>query len=112
MNKWFIKKICTASKDNPSFPEAEQVIIYGKGQNILLNKVIKDVNNYSQWIPQKDDTLNSDKMLNYGYCSKGIAETILAKSLKRDIESDRFWEFVYKIVSYNVDNLEEGELNE
>ena len=102
MTKWFIKKTCIATEDNPSFPRAVHNYIYGKRQNLILNKVVKDVNGYSNWIVQSDRTKDSDFLEEFGYNTKKMAESILARSLKHPTIKDKFWNEEYSIISIDI----------
>lgn len=102
MTKWFIKKTCIATNDNPSFPNAVQTYILGKKQNILMNKVDKDVNGYRNWITEEDNRNNSRFIEEFGYSSKKMAEFVVVESLKQFDEKDRFWNFNYEIISFDI----------
>ena len=102
MTKWFIKKICIATDDNPSFPNASHTYILGKRQNVLMSKVDNDVNNYKNWVIEEDKRNDSRFIEEFGYSSKKMAESVVARSLKHFYEKDRFWNFNYEIVSFDI----------
>lgn len=98
MTKWFIQKICMATEDNPTFPNAVHEYIFGKNKTIIVSKVTKDYNDYKKWVVEEDHCTDIDFLNNYGYISKKMAEKVLAKHLKH-FKDEKFWYAEYKIIS-------------
>ena len=101
MTRWFIKKTCTATDDNPSFPGAVEEYIYGKRQNIICNKVVKDVNGYSNWSIHRDRSNDKEFLDEFGYGTEKMAEVVLTRLLKHPVIKDRFWDDTYEIIKIN-----------